>query len=204
MTCIAGLVHGGHVYMGADSAGVSGWDLSIRADAKLFRRGPYLMGFTDSYRMGQLLRYRLNVDATSGPNQPSHADVVARTDDLHGFMATRFIDDVRACLKTGGYQKTENEVERGGTFLVGVGGRLFRVERDYQVGEPLAGYDAVGSGQAYALGALHALVVAEGEPARKVAAALEAAAAHNIGVRPPFLLEVLRGRHAAGIPGGER
>lgn len=32
MTCVVGLVAEGKVWMGADSAGVSGWDLRTRAD----------------------------------------------------------------------------------------------------------------------------------------------------------------------------
>jgi hypothetical protein len=51
MTCIVGLVDGGRVWLGGDSAGVSGWDLTVRADRKVFRNGPYVMGFTTSFRM---------------------------------------------------------------------------------------------------------------------------------------------------------
>ena len=41
MTCIAGFVENGTVWMGADSAGVGGDDgLTVRADRKLFRNGP--------------------------------------------------------------------------------------------------------------------------------------------------------------------
>ena len=56
MTCIAGLVHDGAVYLAGDSAGCSGWDLTVRADPKVFVSGSYVMGFTTSFRMGQLLR----------------------------------------------------------------------------------------------------------------------------------------------------
>ena len=58
MTCIVGLVHEGVVYIGGDSAGVAGLSLVVRAD-EMFRNGDFLMGFTTSFRMGQLLRYKL-------------------------------------------------------------------------------------------------------------------------------------------------
>lgn len=58
MTCIVGLVHGDTVYMGADSAGVSGLDLRLRKDSKVFLRGEFVMGFTTSFRMGQLLQHK--------------------------------------------------------------------------------------------------------------------------------------------------
>ena len=41
MTCIVGLVHGGKVYMGGDSAGVGGYCLTVRADEKVFRNGEF-------------------------------------------------------------------------------------------------------------------------------------------------------------------
>ena len=57
MTCIVGLVHEGTVFIGGDSAGVAGLSLVVRADEKVFRNGDFLMDFTTSFRMGQLLRY---------------------------------------------------------------------------------------------------------------------------------------------------
>ena len=61
MTCIVGLVHEGVVYIGGDSAGVGGMSLTVRADEKVFQNGEFLMGFTTSFRMGQLLRYSLKL-----------------------------------------------------------------------------------------------------------------------------------------------
>lgn len=57
MTAIAGLVHDGRVLIGADSGGVAGWTLNVRKDSKVFTNGAYVMGFTTSFRMGQLLRW---------------------------------------------------------------------------------------------------------------------------------------------------
>ena len=58
MTCIVGILEeNGDIYMGGDSAGASGNTLKIRADEKVFINENYIMGFTSSFRMGQLLRY---------------------------------------------------------------------------------------------------------------------------------------------------
>lgn len=57
MTCIVGVTHKGRVYMGGDSAGVSGLDLTVRKDQKVFRNGEFAIGFTSSFRMGQILQY---------------------------------------------------------------------------------------------------------------------------------------------------
>ncbi|OFW63650.1 MAG: hypothetical protein A2Y74_04410, partial [Actinobacteria bacterium RBG_13_63_9] len=117
MTCVVGLVDKGSVCIGADSAGVQGWALTVRADEKVFRRGPFLMGFTTSFRMGQLLRYRLDVPDQAGPDVPE-------------FMATVFIDAVRECLKAGGWATVKDGNETGGGFLVGYRGRLFTIGND--------------------------------------------------------------------------
>jgi len=173
VTCIVGLEHGGRVYIGGDSAGVSGYDIVTRTDSKVFHVGPFVMGFTSSFRMGQLLRYTLTVTAPEG--------------DPERFMATTFIDAVRECLKTGGWLSKTSEREEGGTFLVGVTGRLYAVHGDFQVASSSDGYAAVGSGNGLALGSLH---TTRGRGARyRVNAALEAAAHHNAGVSAPFVIE---------------
>lgn len=173
MTCIIGLVAGGRVWMGADSAGVSGWDLTVRADSKVFRNGPYVMGFTTSFRMGQLLRHSLKP-----PELPDKG--------LERFMVTTFVDAVRDCLKAGGWASKTNEREDAGDFLVGVRGRLYAVCNDYQVAESVDGYMALGCGADFAMGALAAT---EGQsPRRRVTAALGIAQRFSAGVRGPFVV----------------
>lgn len=173
MTAIAGLVHDGRVYLGADSAGVGDhYSLHVRADAKVFANGPYVMGFTSSFRMGQLLRWALKVP------EPDP--------DLDRFMATTFIDAVRDCLREGGWLSKESERERGGDFLVGIAGRLFAVQGDFQVAETADGYAAVGSGYHLSLGALYATRTSRMQPEHRLRVALEAAERFNAGVRGPF------------------
>ena len=172
MTCIVGLVHEGVVCIGGDSAGVAGLSLVVRADEKVFRNGDFLMGFTTSFRMGQLLRYKLY------PPRRHPDDRVAK------YMVVTFTNAVRECLKAGGYASKKDDVESAGTFLVGYQGRLFKIESDYQVGIPEDGYAAVGSGQDIAQGSLFAT---QGqEPRQRVLTALQAAERFNAGVRGPF------------------
>ncbi len=60
MTCIVGVVKDGVVYIGGDSAGVSGLRLIKRKDSKVFKRKGFIIGYTSSFRMGQLLRFKLD------------------------------------------------------------------------------------------------------------------------------------------------
>lgn len=185
MTCIIGLVHDGRVYIGGDSAGIAGWDLTIRNDPKVFRNGPFLIGFSSSFRMGQLLRYSLK--------PPLHENGI----DTGRYLTTTFIDAVRDCLKAGGYARKESEQENAGFFLLGYQGRLFRVDSDYQVGESLDGYDAVGCGSEAARGALYA--AAHLPPRKRIRLALKASEHLNAGVRGPFHIEMLEAPSAASF-----
>ena len=179
VTCIVGLEHKGAVWMAGDSAGVAGLDLTVRSDAKVFLNGPYVMGFTTSFRMGQILRW--SFEPPKPPKEPEY---------LECFMATDFVNGVRTTLSAGGYATKKNEAEEGGTFLVGVRGVLWCVDSDFQVGRAEAGYDAVGCGEGYAKGALYAT---QGKsPAHRLQKALEAAEAHSAGVRGPYTVEVVR------------
>ncbi len=177
MTCIAGIVEGSKVYIGGDSAGVSGYVVYHRSDPKVFRCGSFLIGFTTSFRMGQLLRYTF------------HAPELPEGMDPFDYMVKLFVENLRECFKIGGYAKKESDQESGGQFLVGYTGRLFSIESDYQVAELADGYAAVGSGAEVALGALYAT---QGADARKrITVALEAAAHFTAYVRGPFVIEEL-------------
>jgi len=173
VTAIVGLVEDGSVFIGGDSAGVTGLDLAVRADTKVFRKSGYLFGFTTSFRMGQLIHYALDLPKPDA--------------DLDRFMVTTFIDALRACLKAGGWARKDSEREEGGTFLVGVRGKLFAVYDDYQVGKAADGFAAVGCGSQIALGALYATAGTGMKPKKRVEVALHAAERFSAGVRGPFV-----------------
>lgn len=180
MTCIVGIARDGEVIIGGDSAGAAGYSLQLRADTKVFRTQNYVMGFTSSYRMGQLLRY---ADLPEAPSAEANWD-------LDRFMATTFIDGVRAALRTGGWLETNSGREDGGTFLVGVRGSLYAVYDDFQIARTINGYGAVGCGQDLALGSLHTTSTDETLTSRERAEkALLAAAHHSAGVSGPFIFE---------------
>lgn len=163
--------------MGGDSAGVSGYSVTVRRDPKVFQVGDYLIGYTSSFRMGQLLRFNLSV----GEQDPRH-------DDFQ-HMATVFIDAVRNALKSGGYARIDSGAETGGDFLVGYKGRLYKIEADFQVGESMDDFDCVGCGEDYALGSLYA--TRSLTASKRITLALEAAAHFSAGVRAPFVVKEL-------------
>ena len=179
MTCIAGLVYDNEVWMGGDSAGVSGWNSRIRKDTKVFKvNGRFLIGYTSSFRMGQLLRF--------GFNPPEQKPKISD----YEYMCTDFIDAVRKRLKDGGFMKVKDNEEEGGQFLVGYKGKLYFVNEDFQVGECIEGYDSVGCGYYYALGSLFTTTDID-NPQQRIQQALETAEYFSAGVRSPFVIERL-------------
>jgi ATP-dependent protease HslVU (ClpYQ) peptidase subunit len=140
LTCIIGLETTGGVIIGGDSASSSALEIEKTRVKKVFRRGRFLIGYTTSFRMGQILQYQLEVTKQ-----------VDEQSDLE-YLSTTFIDAVRKCLKVGGFRKTENEQEEGGEFLVGYKDKLYTVYSDFQVNTNADGFAAIGCGASYALG----------------------------------------------------
>lgn len=178
MTCIVGLIDKKNksVYIGADSAGVAGLDITIRKDQKVFKVGDFVIGCTSSFRMIQLLRFSLKLP-----------DVCNK--DIYEYMCTDFINSVRECFKNGGFmQSYKDGDEKGGCFLVGYKGRLFKVSDDYQVGESFIEFDSIGCGESYALGALYSMKNNDLSVEDKVRKSLEIAEYFSAGVKKPFVI----------------
>ena len=187
MTCIVGIIEreNDRIIIGGDSAGVGGYDVTIRKDPKVFRIGDFVFGCTSSFRMIQLLRYSFEPPDVAAPLVGFSQG--PETEDIFKYMCTAFVNRLRRCLSEGGYRKRKDEVEEGGQFLVGYKGRLFLIAEDFQVSESHEPFASVGCGSSYALGALKALTESTALGAREIAQkSLEIACHFSTGVRPPF------------------
>ena len=178
MTCIVA-VRGkdGSVIMGGDSMGADGWDRMTIAEPKVFRLGDYAIGYTSSFRMGQLLGF--SMEAPAPPKKRA---------DLARFMRREFTDAVRSTLKAGGWIKITDAKEDAGSFLVAVRGRVFNFGDELYSVESAEPFDSVGCGRAYALGALRALhdVPVSMNARQRCEAALKVAVRSSTGVSAPF------------------
>ena len=179
MTCIVGLVENKCVYIGADSAGATSYQITIHRDPKVFRAGDFLFGCATSFRLIQLLHYALV--------PPPYVPPI----EVERYLIVDFIDALRTCLKEGGFAKREDEKEVGGTCLLGFQGRLFLIDSDYQVSESQDDYAAIGVADDVALGVLYATKDMGMPPKQRLNLALAASAHHNTDVRPPFIIEYL-------------
>lgn len=145
MTCIVGIEYDGKVYLGGDSAAVAGWDTQIQEAPKVFKLGDFVMGYTSSFRMGQLLQY----DFTPPQNE---------CEDDMTYMVKHFVPALRDLMKTGGFMTVKDNREEAGAFLVGYRGKLYSIQNDFSVMRYVDRFDgtdycynAVGVGAPYAL-----------------------------------------------------
>ncbi len=146
MTCIAGLIdRDGKGHIASDSLGSNGYTKGVYKNAKIFKKGNVLFGYTSSYRMGQLLEYGLTLPERK-VNQ-----------SLEEYIYMDFVESVRSLLKSSGYLIIDNNSEVIGQFIVIIEGRIFKIQEDLALLEPSEPFDTCGSGEDYAKSAIDIL-----------------------------------------------
>lgn len=137
MTCIAAMVDGsGRGHIACDSLGSNHHTKSVYRTPKIFRREEFLIGFTGSYRMGQILQYNLDLP----PRKVNQSD----EDYLHA----DFIGAVRGAFSDNGFGDS-------GEFLLVYHGRIYTHQSDHSLLESIDPFETSGSGEDYARAALH-------------------------------------------------
>ena len=175
MTCIVGLTHKGKVYIGVVYIGSNGFTKEVRREHKVFENGDFLIGCAGSIRMMNILSWRFN--------PPTYKT----DDDLNRFMCVDFIDEMRECFIRSGHCKSGELWSFGDSeMLVGIRGRLFKIESDFQVAE--LEYSSCGSGSYHALGCL--FNANRAKPVKSLIRALECAENFVTSVQRPFIVKV--------------
>jgi hypothetical protein len=164
--------------MGGDSIAIDdSEDSFLLSSPKVFALGPVLIGSTGDIRACQILQHRLIIPKCQ-----------ARTNDEE-WICTSFIDAVRDAFRSGGAMTSKDGAEVGHKFLLGYRGKVYQVENAFSAFRSTRGFDAVGCGAKYAVGALVAASTRIKQSARqRVEMALEAAEACNAGVARPFTI----------------
>lgn len=147
MTCIVGIVDPkGIGHIASDSAGSNYHTTNAYTNRKIFRKADLLIGYTSSYRMGQLLEHQLDVPQRK----------VGQS--LDAWLYIDFVNAVRKLLKDNGYMRVDSNNESIGTFMIITEGRLFVMQDDLAVLESKEQFDSVGSGANHATAALYTLM----------------------------------------------
>lgn len=183
MTCIVGITEGKKVWVGGDTAGthLDNWLQQTGLESKVWKEGEVVIGGCGSFRIMQLLRYKMVMPAV-----PDDIDVTE-------YLVGDFADAMRTCLMEGGAlsvwdeDSTEEMADSG--YLVAVRGRIFEIYSDFGVGEFEDGFAAIGCGKQFALGSLYSTHDIKAK--ERVQLSLEAAEHFSAGVRGPFTVEKL-------------
>lgn len=182
MTCIVGFIDSktGVTYLGGDSLGSNGYSGTLRKDKKVFKlkdTSNAIVGYTSSFRMGQLLTYATGlIDKRDEPNID------------HEYIVTKFVPKVISLFDNNGYGKNYSGEKEGGIFLLGYKDKLWKIESDYQVGESFDNYDACGCGEYFALGSLKTTENMDLSPIERIHLALQSASKFSVGVLAPFYI----------------
>lgn len=181
MTCIVGIEGKNTVWLGGDSAATAGdGSQTLIADKKVFVNGDIAFGICGSPKIIDPLMY------TKFAKQK-------RGEDNREYVATVLVPMIKHAFKEAGC--TVEHPEAGevfhGEILFGVGGKLYRMQSNFQLITDSQGYASVGSGSDIALGSLHA-TKKDSNARRRILTALEASALGNAGVRPPFAIVSVR------------
>lgn len=169
MTCIVGLVRDGDVWIGGDRMGSDGQTKIKVTRPKVFHNGEFIIGYTQCFRLGQLLEFAWN--------PPMHGDALTDIEYLCG----KFVDSVEELIK-----KHEIDINGGPVFMFAYRGNLYTIEGNMCVLRHEE-YHAIGSGYSEAHGALHAMIYVDDNcektaitPECMIRVALESAAEHRV------------------------
>jgi len=168
-------------WIGGDSLGSNGFTKQTQAQSKVFRNDVFnnvVMGSTGSFRHIDLLRYSSllfnGVDFYTGANLD------------HKYMVTKFIPNlIKLFDENIKHMKPE---DKGTNFIVCAKNKVFEVQTDYSVLEPLEGYTAVGSGEYAALASMYSTKDLDISIPDKIRIALESAEHCVCSVQRPFYI----------------
>lgn len=176
MTCVIAIKMPGQILFGADSLYTRTLtQYHFTGPPKIFKNGTMLLGGTGSTRINQLLQYSLKIPEQKNKNTMK-------------YLCNDFTQAVRRCLHAGGIKNVNNEVESmSGIILIAYKRNIYTMWGDFQIATTHNPYQAIGSGEEFALGALYALWGKKGLTPRQIAKrALGAAAKFSPSVSAPF------------------
>lgn len=177
MTCVAGIIEDGKIWIGADSVATRGNESVLMKDPKVFKSGSFLFGCSGNPRDAQILQ-------SSAFNPPKIKD----RQSVQDYLALDVMAHIRAILKQHGSFIVEDSATEGfdSELLMGFGTDLYVVYGNFQIARRIEPYNATGCGMQYALGAFHSLDPYQISARKKIEAALKAAARFDPYVQGPF------------------
>lgn len=121
MTCICALVKNNHVWMAGDLCGSNGFTKKVYPDTKVFMNGDFILGYTSSFRLGQILQYNWS--------QPARLEGLTDRE----YLQLDVIESFRECFNRFGYGVKDGLEDVGGNFLIGYKGCIYEMQPNFSV-----------------------------------------------------------------------
>lgn len=178
MTLIAAFANDSGAWMAGDRAAAEGTDMHLISSPKIHRPAPWLlMGYTYSFRAGQLIEHGLEWEDAKKSEPPADKDADAFAFYLADAMIKR--------LKSGDWLKKNNERAQGGQWLIAWANHVYTIESDFSFIGYARNYSAIGCGMDFALGAMHLMDTISGStnPESMMKVGMQAGKEFSSGVR---------------------
>ena len=140
MTCIVAKVVDGIIHMAGDKLGSNGYTKTISQRPKIFKNCDFIIGYTTSFRMGQLLEFTWS-PPEKGENQ---------TED--NYIYNTVVGSIKNILTSDGFAKDRE----GGEFLFGYNGKLYHMFNNFSIFE-IEEYTSCGCGADMAIATMYTL-----------------------------------------------
>lgn len=143
MTCIIAKIQDGRVHMIGDCMGSNGFVKNVYTKTpKVFSVGDFILGYTTSFRMGQILQYSW-----------TPPDRLMGDEDDDKYLYKSVVDSIKKCFEDNGFGHKPKDEFEGGVFLIGWKGRLFEMQSNMSLME-VEDFASVGCGSYHAIAAM--------------------------------------------------
>lgn len=143
MTCVVGYKYAGKVWLAGDQVGGNNYFRENHTNlSKVFQVKDFILGYTTSFRMGQILQYSWN------------PPVKQEGQDDDTYLYRDVVNSLSGVFDSCEFGSKEGVEKRTGQFLLGWKGRLFTVQSNLSILEHDE-FAACGCGEDFARGAMH-------------------------------------------------
>lgn len=188
MTCIIAIKEDNRIWLGADSCLTSSHQVTV-GRPKIIKKGEFLLGGAGSLRTLQLFQYSTPL-----------LDII-EGEDIYHYLINTVTHQMRQTLKTHGNIEKDKKEQTRNEFIIAFRGEIYKIGCDFAINNPVENYTAIGSGEKFALGSLHATELSGLDPRTRITQALDAASKYNSFVAPPY--EILS-MEWQGVEDGDR
>lgn len=166
MTVIIGFIEKSRVCIAGDRMASNNYLKGDVSHPKVFKNGDFIIGYTGSFRFGEILQYDF---------KPPHRSKDISSD--REYMVSSFIPALRKSLEDGKYSKNDAD-GKSGVAIIGYNGELYTLQEDWSIIQYSSNIHTIGAGAEYAAGAMSVLIGLEMMPEDKIKRAIEITAQH--------------------------